>query len=262
MNDAQRIMLFRWFARVAQREGWHTSLAREIGRERLTIELFKAPRSWAQFTNPDVDRMKRFLITRLAPHDLQAQMELAKMEEHDAAQAAHVPEIAPGKRFYQLRKNPRREQAREQNLAARLEHPSIYEQQTAVDDPCERRRLVYFIERLFAPALIRHFAVNIDDTARWEELPLPQLAALRDNLRNRLGKWLTKHKATHDFGFSVAARNPRARGPWMSNDEIIAELLKRAIIIDMAAKPRSSHRESGSPAAASRHEAADVEIPF
>ena len=174
------------------------------------------------------------------------------MQAHDAARHAHVPETKPGKRFYKLRNTEQAEDRRKAALAARLARPSRYEETTPVDDPGERKRLVYFIGRLFEPALIRHFSRNLDDTAAWEELPIPQLLALRDVLRNRLSKWLTKNKETHRFGFSTAATNPRSRTGIKTNDEIIGILLDRGQKIDMRAA--APVREETEPVCAGKEE--------
>lgn len=231
MTSGERNLLFGLFAKVARGLG---PAAREIEREKLTVEVFGRARSWSTFTHGDVDRMKAALETRRREHDLAPRIEAGAYRTHDAAQAAHVPVVRLGKR--------------ERAKSFPRHHASRYEQQTPVDDPGARRRLVFWIGRLFEPAYIRSLVVDLDDTADWESLPIPQLLALKETLKNRLGKWLTRHKEHYAFGFNIASRNPRStteaaegnrggrkggRAGLLTNDELIGELLSRGLRVDM-----------------------------
>ena len=67
MNAAQRIMLFSLFAKVAKFRGWVGVTQRDLEREAITLEVFRAPRSWSTFNNSDVDIMKAHLNVLLNP---------------------------------------------------------------------------------------------------------------------------------------------------------------------------------------------------
>lgn len=208
MSIDQRNMLFAMLARIARAEG----VKQEELRPQLTAAEFGAARSWAAFGDAEVDRMKAALKQRMDELNLDAIIEGEQYHAHDAAQAAHVP--AKGRR------QPRR-------FAGR------YERMTDVDDPGERRRAVYWISRLFSPPYIRRVVGDLFATTEWEALTMPRLLHLKDTLKNRLGKWLTKHKEKHDFGFSIASRNPRSRTRLMTNEALIGELLARGICLDL-----------------------------
>lgn len=217
MSKDQRTMLFAMLQRIARAT---RADANEL-RAEITVQVFGGPRSWATFRDPEVDRMKVALQLRLDDLDLNASIADEQYRAHDAAQAAHVPTVRPGQ-AQQRRKEPRRWASR-------------YERETAVDDPGRRRRLVYWISRLFAPPYIRRVAGDQFGTTDWQGLPLPQLMLLKDTLKSRLSKWLTKHKEKHDFGFSIASRNPRSTTGLLTNEEVIAELLERGICLDLSA---------------------------
>ncbi len=226
MSPDQRSMLFG----LLQRAAVALAVKPEPFRAELTLAVFGAPRSWTSFGQPEVDRMKGALQQRLGEFNLTAAIEGDSYEAHDAAQAAHVPVVRPGK--VESRKSyPRR-------------HASRYEAETAVDDPGRRRRLVYWVSRLFSPAYIRRVAGDLHDTAKWESLAIPQLMLLKDTLKNRLGKWLTRHKECHDFGFSIQSRNPRSTTGLLTNEELIAELLGRGICLDLSDAPQPAHGDA------------------
>lgn len=73
MNDAQRIMLFRLFGNLANARTWGVA-ERDLQREKITAELFGAPRSWSTFNNSDVDRMKARLTALANPDSIDAQI--------------------------------------------------------------------------------------------------------------------------------------------------------------------------------------------
>lgn len=206
-------MLFGHFARVVHGLG---PTAREVERERITVEVFGRARSWSEFGDPEVDRMKQALLARLDPANIRAGVAVVQYEERDAAQAAHEPDVRSGRH----RRRPR-------------SYASRYEQHSEADDPGERQRLCWFIGRLFQPDYIRAICTDRWDTAAWKEMPLPQLIELRDLLRQRLSKWLTRHKASHDFGFSIASRNPRSISGLLTNEELISELLQRGVPVPL-----------------------------
>jgi hypothetical protein len=166
-------MLFSLFARLAKERGWDGA-RREVEREKLTVEAFGSALSWSTFDNREVDRMKAVLNAELG--NLEGMIAVAKFNKHDAAQAAHRPQVIPGRR------HPARAWA------------SRYESETNEDDPGERRRLLYVIGQLFEPSLIRAIAVDLYDAADWQSLSLPKLTALRDLLMARLSKFLTRVK--------------------------------------------------------------------
>jgi hypothetical protein len=236
MTDAQRTMLFSLFSRCARGLG---PIARERKREQITIEVFGEPRSWAAFGDREVDRMKPALQALVRALELAPRIESEAYRTHDAAQAAHVPAVRPGKRE-RAKPEPR-------------PWASRYEARTAANDPGERRRLIYWIGRLFDTGYIRSLARGLDDTADWESLPIPDLLALKDTLKNRLGKWLTRHKETYDFGFSITSRNPRSTTGLLTNDEVIAELLARALRVDIREPHEKFHEEPSTE---------EVEAPF
>lgn len=216
MTAAQRTMLFSLFARLARGRG---PAEREMLRAEITREVFHGERSWSTFGDHEVDRMKAALTAKLRAPNLGAEMEAGAYRTHDAAQAAHVPAVQPGKQ----------ERAKPQPRT----WASRYERETAADDPGTRRRMVYWIGGLFDAGYIRTLVVDLDDTADWDALPIPRLMELKDTLKNRLGKWLTRHKEHYDFGFSIASRNPRSTTGLLTNDELIAELLHRGVRVDI-----------------------------
>ena len=173
--------------------------------------------------------MKNALQERIDELNLGAIMEGDQYRAHDAAQAEHTPAVRPGKA--ELRKAERRKQ-QPRSRASR------YELETPEDDPGRRRRLVYWISRLFAPAYIRRVVGDLCGTIDWEALPIPRLLLLKDTLKNRLGKWLTRHKENHDFGFPIHSRNPRSTTGLLTNEELIAELLVRGICLDLTDAPQ------------------------
>lgn len=216
MSPDQRSMLFG----LVQRAARALAVKPELFRADLTLAVFGEARSWTSFGDPEVDRIKIALENRIDDLNLGAAIEGNSYEAHDAAQAAHLPVVRPGKAASR-KPYPRR-------------HASRYEAETAVDDPGHRRRLVYWISRLFSPAYIRRVAGDLHRTADWESLQVPQLMLLKDTLKNRLGKWLTRHKDGHDFGFSIQSRNPRSTTGVLTNEELIVELLSRRICLDLA----------------------------
>lgn len=217
MNAEQRTMLFAMLQRIVRAQGVKDANA---FRAQITAEVFGAPRSWSTFGNPEVDRMKVALKQRIDELDLGAIIEGEQYRAHDQAQDDHVPVVQPGKQW--------------QRGPAPRKFVSRYERMAAVDDPGERARAVYFISRLFSPAYIRRVVGDLFSTADWESLTMPRLVMLRDRLHNRLGKWLTKHKEKHDFGFSIASRNPRSRTGMMTNEVLIGELLARGVCLDLS----------------------------
>lgn len=215
MNPAQRSMLFVMFQRIVR--ATRPANADQF-RAQLTADVFGAPRSWATFTDPDVDRIKVALQRRIDGLNLGAIIRECEYRAHDEAQAELVPVVRTGRQREKRGKRPRR-------------YASRYEQETEVDDPGRRRRLAYWISRLFAAAYIRKVAGDLCGAADWVALPMPQLLLLKDTLKNRLGKWLTRHKEKHDFGFSIHSRNPRSTTGLLTNEELIAELLVRGICL-------------------------------
>mgnify|MGYP006958840344 CR=1 FL=1 len=222
MNTEQRTMLFAMLQRIVRAEGVKDATA---FRREFTEEVFGEPRSWAEFGNPEVDRMKVALQQRLDELNLGAIIKGAQYRAHDGAQAGHVPVVTPGKQW--------------QRRPAARKFASRYERMADVDDPGERARSVYFISRLFSPAYIRRVVGDLFSTADWEDLPIPRLTHLKDALKNRLGKWLTKHKETYAFGFSIANTNSRSRFALLPNEKIIGELLQRGVCVDMGEEARA-----------------------
>lgn len=234
MTPAQRTMLFSLFARLAK---GRSPIERELLRERVTLDVFGGRRSWSAFGNAEVDRMKAALQSRLRETDLAPAIESGAYHTHDEAQAAHVPVVRPGRRE-RAKPQPRR-------------HASRYEAETAADDPGRRRRLVFWIGGLFDAGYIRAVCVDLEDTTDWDALPIPQLLALKDTLKNRLGKWLTRNKELYDFGFSIRSRNPRSTTGLLTNEEVIGELLSRGLRVDIREPGEAFHEEP-----------AEVEEPF
>lgn len=227
MSPDQRTMLFGMAQRIARAMG----MTLDDLRDSMTLAEFGGPRSWATFGDPEVDRMKIALKRRINELNLDAIIEGEQYHAHDEAQAHHVPEVRPGKAAQR--------KAQRQHVSPRR-WASRYERETDEDDPGRRRRLVYWIGRLFAPAYIHRVCGDQFATLDWEALPLPRLLLLKDTLKNRLGKWLTKHKETHDFGFSIRSRNPRSRTGLLTNEELIRELLERGICLDLS-EPAEVH---------------------
>lgn len=189
-------------------------------------------RSHKLFTAGDYDRIFKKMVELRNPLNISAVMDVLAFVNHDVAQARHVPVVRPGK--------PRRSQQPPRR------RPSQYERMTAVDDSGERKRLVYVIGRLFTPPLIdqvfcdrwRHLW---DRNRDWREMPLPELTELRDLLKARLSKFITKVKTgriRHDFGFSLF--NPNT-GRDFSNAAIIALLLRRGEPVDMRERQNDQH---------------------
>lgn len=178
------------------------------------------PESHLQFTLAHWDRVFPQLKLLLDPDNLNAALKVVSYLNHDAAQAAHVPVVAPGK--------PRRKNAAPRRWASR------YERITDVDDPGERKRLRYVIERLFEPRLIDAICRDRWERSDWQDLPLPQLTELRDLLKARLSKFITKvkqGKVTYDFPFSIITNTET--GLYYSNAWIIATLLHRGVPVRM-----------------------------
>jgi hypothetical protein len=204
---------------VCQVRGWSSS-DRAL-RHAVYQAALGEDKDWQHFNDADWDRVFARLKRLLDPDDLNAVMEVERYINHDVAQANHEPVVQPGKprgRTYELRSTPSR-----------------YERKTEVDDPGERKRRVYGISRLFEPRLIDSICRDRWDRSDWQDMPLPQLTELRDLLKNRLGKFITKVKQgriNYDFGFAL--NNP-ATGRDFSNGDIIARLLKRGVPVRMMA---------------------------
>jgi len=214
---------------VCARWGWRTG--DNALRHAVTVQALGMERSSNDFSPRDWDRIFAQLAILQDDLDLAAQIERIAYTQHDAAQAAHVPEVQPGK--------PRR-----QGQPARTT-PSRYERTTRTEDPGERRRLLWFISRLFQPELIRHLSVDLYDLAAWEDLDIPRLTQLRDALRNRLSKWLTRAKLdprAHGLPRGVPVA-PGSRTGRPTNEAYITALLARGIPVDM----RDDLPEEGDP---------------
>jgi hypothetical protein len=176
------------------------------------------------FTHADWDRVFPQLQLLLDPDNLDAALAVVNYINHDAAQATHQPVVTPGK--------PRR---KTYELRAR---PSRYERITEVDDAGERRRLCYVVSRLFEPRLIDHVCRDRWDRSDWQDLPLPQLTELRDLLKTRLSKFITKvkqGKINYEFGFSIV--NKDTYREFLSNADIITRLLQRGAPVRMSPEP-------------------------
>lgn len=184
-------------------------------------------RSHKLFSAGDYDRIFKKMVELRNPHNISAVMDVLAFVNHDVAQARHVPVVRPGK--------PRRKSDPPRT------RPSPYERMTEVDDSGERKRLVYVIGRLFMPPLIDQVFCERwhdlwDRNRDWREMPLPELTEVRDLLKARLSKFITKVKTgriRHDFGFSLF--NPDT-GRDFPNKEIIAILLRRGEPVDMRDK--------------------------
>lgn len=202
------------------------------------------------FTAGDYDRIFKKLIELRDPNNISAVMDVLAFVNHDVAQAAHVPVVKPGK--------PRRSQQPPRRYA------SQYERMTEVDDPGARKRRVYVISRLFSPSLIDQIYSDRwhdlwDRKRDWRELPLPHLTDLRDLLKSRLGKFITKVKTgaiDYDFGFSLF--NPET-GRDFPNDAIIAILLRRGRPVDMRKQVNRQKLETHLP---ERLQPEPAEVPF
>jgi hypothetical protein len=168
--------------------------------------LFGAPISLTEFRHQHFDRAIPLFRHLSSAVDLDAAIALVQFEDHDAAQAKHQPVVRPG------RNNPDRA------------HPRKYEDATAVDDPGQRRRCLYVLSRLFEPALLTEISRDLFSTAKpWDELTIPQLLLLRDTLKSRLGKWLTRAKEGGPGHDQLAGLQTRTG----SNVQLIEALVKR-----------------------------------
>ncbi len=79
-TPAQRLMLFSHFAHLANANQWNGT-KREQQRERITVELFGEVISWADLSNPQVDRLKARLIALRKPLHVGAQIDDANATE-------------------------------------------------------------------------------------------------------------------------------------------------------------------------------------
>jgi hypothetical protein len=233
MTKDQRMMLFGLFQSAMEKRGISGKEERDAERSRITESLFGKLISWSEFTEHHIDRMKRHLMVIVDGADLDSAIEVVRYEERDRAVAAHIPVPRPGKRQYSLRGGPRR-------------HASIYEKIAPADDPGERRRLIWFVSHLFDESYIRRFACDIDGVTEWRDLPLPQLAALRDVLANRLSSWLTHAKqqphAEQLIGVNIASSNPRSPTGIASNKDLIHRLLDRGKPVSLISRKQLKDR--------------------
>jgi len=92
MTSAQNTMLFSLFAKLAKACARKTADERDRLRAEITMELFGEARSWADFGNADVDRMKRRIVAMLKPNDIIAQM----ADSDEGADAAERERLVHG----------------------------------------------------------------------------------------------------------------------------------------------------------------------
>lgn len=195
-------------------QGWNQS--DRDRRMAVHVCLFGSPISSTEFKHHHFDRTIALFRHLANSIDLDRALEMVRYENHDAAQATHKPVIRAGLGF------PDRD------------YPSKYEKETSVDDPGERKRCVYKISRLFAPALVDQVKRDIVQTARqWDDLELPDLILLRDRLNSYLGTWLTKAKREPDAAKLVGVPVRGDDGNVLSNKELIKRLLKRGIVVNI-----------------------------
>jgi hypothetical protein len=228
---------------TCRRLGWKVCDETRHAIGRAALGEFK---SHKVFTAGDYDRVFKKLIELRNPNNISAVMDVLAFVNHDVAQARHLPVVKPGK--------PKRKYGSGGKPALRR-YPSQYEMTTEVDDPGARKRRIYVIERLFAPALVDKVCFDRWQVRDWRELDLPQLTELRDLLKARLGKFITKVKAgkiDYDFGFSFF--NPQT-GRVFPNEAVIAILLRRGVRVDM--RDNRSHRDRA-PLKANDHDARPV----
>lgn len=79
MTTAQRIMLFKLFGQAMAESGIVGTAARELERERLTVKVCGRAKSWNDFNNRDVDRMKAALQAIVDPANMTAQVRQIQM---------------------------------------------------------------------------------------------------------------------------------------------------------------------------------------
>jgi hypothetical protein len=203
-------------------QGWKQS--DRDRRMAVHVCLFGSPISSTEFKHHHFDRTIALFRLLANSVNLDAAIATVQYENHDAAQARHRPVIQPGQTF------PDRDYA------------SKYEKETRVDDPGERKRCVYKISRLFAPALVDQVKRDIIQTARpWDDLDLPDLILLRDRLNSYLGTWLTKAKREPDAAKLVGIPVRGDDGLVLSNKELIKRLLKRGIPVAITGRKASKH---------------------
>jgi hypothetical protein len=208
--------------RVCKAKGWKATdkLRHAITRQALGYDL-----SSSEFKPSHWDRIFATMALMADSTDLDAAILSAALQEHDSAQAAHVPQVKPGK------KRPGRK------------YPSQYENLTEADEPGERKRLIWFITALVQPAYIESIARDLYDDVVWEELTIPKLKNLQHTLRNRLSAWLTDAKKAEGFlqkyNLEHVYFSPRSPYPWPSNEACINELLKVGKPVDLREKVSS-----------------------
>ncbi len=206
---------FLMWKKACEAHGWKSS--DDSKRHAFHLSTFGKNISSKDFEVNHWDRVFVALKVLIDDLDLAAQIEQIAMDEYGAAKATHKATVKPGKR------NPGRTRA------------SQYEEMPEADHPGERRRLEYFISRLFMPSYIRAISVNRFDEADWMRLSLRDMTDLRDLLRNRLSKWLTTAKLTPDAhrlpqGIPIS---PRSRSGIPTNEQYIQALLDRGSPVDM-----------------------------
>jgi len=147
MSDAQRIMLFSLFAKLAKARAWGPA-QRELERERITrAALLPADHrsritdhptpSWSLCDNTDVDRLKRRLLAELEPDSL----------------AAQIADAAAG------------EDGERRRLIHRIERDAL--------------------RGSLRDAYLMSLCRDLYDRTDWRALPLPELANLRDTVAAR-----------------------------------------------------------------------------
>lgn len=229
--------------RVCKAKGWKAS---DAVRHAITRQALGRDLSSSEFKPSHWDRIFATMALLADSTDLDAAILAAALENHDAAQAAHVPEVKPGKR------NPNRR------------HASEYEKLTEADEPGERKRLLWFINRLFQPAYIESIARDLYDDVVWEELPIPKLLNLQHTLRNRLSKWLTtaKHRP-YTYNLPDAPVAVRSVTGMPTNEAYITALLERGTPVNLwLEKAAESVGPQNTETEADRHVSGEAGGPF
>ena len=211
----QRRKYFLMWQKVCTAQNWKPS--DDAKRHAVTRMALGSDVSSNDFNNSQWDHVYNLLELLADDLNLGAAIERSAIEAFQDAKRKHVPKVVPGKR------NPNRK------------HASDYEQMPSVDDPGERKRLEYFISRLFMPSYIRGITVDRFDEAEWKRLNNRDLTWLKQVLRNRLSKWLTGAKNNpreHGLPLGVPV-SPRSTTGMPTNDAYIQALLDRGSPVDM-----------------------------